>query len=695
MAQPNPFAQFGGAQPNDNPFGQFGGPVVLAKTKGRDGKTISFEVPADANDETVQAAARKATGDPRTRHINRNGAAPLPPARRAYGLRDLATSKMTLGLTDKIAPMIDAGFDAMSGKPFGESYQTAQAQQDAARADYTSKHKALDWATLPLNLFAGGGAAGTVASATKTGLAKAGAGFGLLSGIGNSRGTVGEQALQTVGSTATGAVLAPVIGAAATKAAPAIGRLARRVTGRPVAPQPSAAGNIIADALKDQGTTPQQVGRSIQDARSKGVPLALMDTGDETRGLASSLARKPGPNRTLMRDAVIARQEGQTERVQGAIKRDLGPTANVREASERLIKNAQIKAAPLYDKAYASPVPDSETLKMLAGRPSMRAALKRAYGIASEEGRDPKVMGFNLDAEGNVTLEKHNSTQTWDYVKRGLDDVIESNRDSTTGRLVLDEAGRATNNTRAALLKEIDRLNPAYGEARQAYAGPASMASALRKGEKVANKDAETILAETRDLTGPETEQYRLGARSALSKMLEGRVDGADKVRALIGTPKKRSALARLFGGEKGLDNLLATLAHEGKTSATYGRVNTGSQTAANLADDASLEGLSGVAVNAAGRAVRGHGMTSNAIHTIGDLLRYGAGKKGEALRSQLAVGLSETRPEVLSALVKSAARAGAKQRIVGKIGKRVAPRAGVASGQIAGQTIATLSGNR
>ena len=358
---------------------------------------------------------------------------------------------------------------------------------------------------------------------------------------------------------------------------------------------------------------------------------------------------------------------------------------------------AKAQAGPLYEAAYARPGAGAvhPQIADLLDRPSMRGAMVRAQRLASEEGDNPAALGFDLDGQGEVTLKSVPSWKTLDYVKRGMDDVIEGYRDKTTGRLVLDTEGRSINGTLREFIKRVDAVNPEYAAARQAYAGPASMTTALRKGSMIGNKDAETILAETRDLTAAEVEQYRLGARSALSKMLEGRVDGADKVRALIGTPKKRSALAQLFGGDDGLDNLLGTLAHEAKTSATYGRVNTGSQTAANLADDANLEGLSGVAANAAGRAIQGQGMVSNAVRTIGELARYGVGKKGERVRAELAAGLSETRPEVLSSLVKSAARAGAKQRIVGKIGKRVAPRAGVASGQVAGQTIGTLGGDR
>jgi len=112
------------------------------------------------------------------------------------------------------------------------------------------------------------------------------------------------------------------------------------------------------------------------------------------------------------------------------------------------------------------------------------------------------------------------------------------------------------------------------------------MASALRKGSQLGNKSADDIAAETTNLSSPELDHYKLGVRSALSQALEGRVDGADKARALVGTPKKRAVLNQLFGQDGGLDNFMATIADEARTSATHAAVNTGSPTAGRLADD-------------------------------------------------------------------------------------------------------------
>tara|TARA_R110002074_G_scaffold262994_1_gene435110 strand:- start:17000 stop:19321 length:2322 start_codon:yes stop_codon:yes gene_type:complete len=721
----------------------------------------------------------------------------------AYDSGDLIADKATFGFAPKVAAGVSAlgssiGDIARGKAPaIGQHYSGTLNRLDAARTKYVEQNPGMDWATLPANFIGTLGAVPEmIAAKVGGGIARKGAAigatYGAVSGAGHSRGSAGEQVGQIGSSTMFGAAG----GAAAAKVVPAAIDLGQRASaftirklGQLVGKYPSAAetaisegvqnapdaapkiGRIIAKTLASQGMTARGAGKMIGDARAKGVPLALMDTGDEMRGLASGLARKPGASRTIMRDAVIPRQEAQTERVQGAIIRDLGPTANVRQVSEDMMKGAKTSASPLYDEAYAAPPIASPTLETLLATPAGKQALMRARTIAADERRDPKAMGFALDADGNVMLNPVNadlhsaaatarssyddavaaaqaahdaslvalqrqmrlaqggaarghavrdaqaavtrsadalgtakassgaiedtaaaisaqptpgvasqvraySPQTLDYVKRGLDDVVESHRDPVTGRLHLDEAGRAINDVRANFVKELRDLNKPYGDALNAYAGPARMQTALAKGSKIGNKDHETVWAETRDLPGPELEQYKLGVRSALSKALEGKVDGADKVRALIGTPKKRAVLNSLFGGSDGFDNFMATLAHEASGAATYGRINAGSQTAANLADDGAVDGLGGVVANAGGRALRGHGIISNTLQTVADLGRYGSGKSAERLRSQLASGLSETDPIVLAKLVRQAAQVNAIKRLRTAKSKKLAPKA-------------------
>lgn len=590
----------------------------------------------------------------------------------------LALDKVTMGLSSNAAPLLDTVVDKVRGdnRSFGDLFNAHQKDQDRTRAQYQAAHPRVDWATFPLNFV--GGPRAIKGPQTFRKLAVTGAKLGAVSGAANSRGSVKERALQTGGSTLISAGLAPVTSKLVSATAPVVTALTRTVKRTP---KLSPVNKIVKKTLEAQSMTPRQAGDMITAAQKRGVPLALMDTGDEMRGVAASLARKPGDSRSIIRDVVVPRQQAQAERIQGALTRDLGPTANIRQQSESLMQQAQAAAGPLYKKAYSNPGAGAiqPQISDLLTRPSMRRGLANAMRIAAEEGRDPSSLGFTLNAAGEPELTKVPSWQTLDYVKRGIDDVIEGYRDSTTGRLNLDTEGRAVNNTLRDFLGRVDKVNPDYAAARKAYAEPASMTSALNKGSKAATKDAETIWAETRDLNPAQLDQYRLGARTGLANMMDARVDNADKVRALIGTPKKRDALAGVFGGDGGLDNFLATLGDESAAAQTYQRAFTGSPTALNLADDANLDGLAGVAVNAGGRALGGQGLFRNGISTMADIARYGLGKKAEATRTSLANLLTETDPKVTASVLDEIIKQGMLSELINTgVSRKLQPAAGL-----------------
>ena len=153
----------------------------------------------------------------------------------------------------------------------------------------------------------------------------------------------------------------------------------------------------------------------------------------------------------------------------------------------------------------------------------------------------------NAPTAGVAQGSSNYTPQTLDYVKRGMDDVLEQYRNPMTGKLQLDEAGRAQNGVLRSLLSEVDRINPAYGQARAAYAGPAGERAALQMGTQVPNQSAEEVAYTLGNLGGNKPAQYRLGAASALSHQ-------ANKVRysrnpydAIAGSPESRARLNTLW----------------------------------------------------------------------------------------------------------------------------------------------------
>lgn len=453
----------------------------------------------------------------------------------------------------------------------------------------------------------------------------------------------------------------------------------RRAAGR----DPNVAVNQVSRSLADDGLTPRSAAAKIEAAQSRGVPMAIADTGENSRELLASVGRARGESRTIVKREVGARQEQQLERLSSAVRRDLGPTANIREQGEYLMLKAKDESAPLYDEAFAAPGAGAVAPKLqgLLGRPSVKKAMVRARRIAEEEGRDPTALGFDLNAQGEVILNRVPSWETLHYIKTGLDDVIEGYRDGVTGKLNLDAEGRLINSTKNQLLGAIDRYNPAYKEARGLYSGPASMRDALNLGYGALSRSPDDVAANIKSLEPGEMEMYRLGLRKAIIDKMEGKGDYADKVNVLRNTPKTRAVLSKVLGGKAEFDRFLATLADETELARTYSAVNGNSATAGRQAFDATTQGeaVAGGLIDVGKSYVtQGKmGVIENVANRVVEAGRLGPGRAGDNARAEIARILSTSDPEELQAIARQAQRAAAKARLKNRKTKAISARAG------------------
>lgn len=262
-------------------------------------------------------------------------------------------------------------------------------------------------------------------------------------------------------------------------------------------------------------------------------------------------------------------------------------------------------------------------------------------------------------AEGSAAMTGAPTVQTLDYVKRGIDDVLDQYRSPLTGKLVLDEAGRAVEGVRSQFVSEVDRLHPGnYAAARAAYAGPAASRQALQEGADALNWSPQELERRIANMDPGQVPFFAQGYRNSLANNLERRVDGGDKAGALMGTPAKRQALEAVFPGE-GLDRFAETMAAEQAANQTYRSVTAGSQTAERMAAD-ELTSDAGLTETAVGSVLRGsrNGITG----IIGELWdrtktagKYGAGEAGKNVRQSVASLLTETDPALLQQIIRDA----------------------------------------
>jgi len=201
------------------------------------------------------------------------------------------------------------------------------------------------------------------------------------------------------------------------------------------------------------------------------------------------------------------------------------------------------------------------------------------------------------------------TTQTLDYVKRGMDDVLEEQRNPITGRLQLDEAGRAQNGVRGQLLSEVDRLNPDFAAARQAYAGPMASRDALSRGVDAYGLHPDELGMQVANQTPEHLGQMQLGYRGTLMDHAGKVRDSSNPWEATLGSPVARNRLGTMFPGSPGVPNLLRQRALESQLQQTSNAVLGNSKTAQRqIADEAFSGGGFANAAEAGVNALTGGG---------------------------------------------------------------------------------------
>jgi hypothetical protein len=144
--------------------------------------------------------------------------------------------------------------------------------------------------------------------------------------------------------------------------------------------------------------------------------------------------------------------------------------------------------------------------------------------------------------------------QTLDYIKRGLDNVIERGTDAING--VSPDARRAIN-MRNMLVERMDAGNPDYAAARAAYAGPAQERAMLRQGEDAYKVNPQQLGVDVGRMGPQQVDQMRLGYQSRAANRA-GDLRSNSNPWAQLNTPNTEGRLDVLYGEDGNVANLLA-----------------------------------------------------------------------------------------------------------------------------------------
>lgn len=354
--------------------------------------------------------------------------------------------------------------------------------------------------------------------------------------------------------------------------------VARAGTPRPVAK----GADYVRRVAQSAGITPD----ALTAAASPRPLMAAEVIGKPGQVALGALARRQGTTGDALNATIGERRLTRGPRLQKDFADAVGISPEAASGDIRsLVEAGRSKASPLYDEAYAVGPIDTPSLQLLRNRPSMKAAMSRAYRIAAEEGRDPTELGFMRVTRGDgsssrnaaeiawpngpdgqfqvtgskavqdpqiadVDVQVENPTaQTWDYVKRGLDDILDGYRDKTTGRLHLDEQGRAILGTLKAMRGQLTDANPAYGRALSASGDYLSADQAFRDGGKFTFNSQMTehqVAEHIGKLTDAEREAFKGGIANRLFDLSQNnRLDPK-----VLSTPRVQAKLTTALGPE-------------------------------------------------------------------------------------------------------------------------------------------------
>jgi hypothetical protein len=584
---------------------------------------------------------------------------PLSGVRRFLsGLAKNAEQGLALGFGDELQAGMGAAVDYVTGKDgsLGDLYDQRLAAERKAVKDFHDAHPVLATGaeiagSLPTMRFGMGGPVrrglGLVAQGAKVGGAT-----GALSGFGSAESGVRERLAgaatgATVGATLGGAIPLALGGGGATvnSALMAAGLRDADTVARNKALQKFAADGVTAD----------DVAVRLADIAK---PQAVMDVaGQNTLGLACAAASVPGTSRQKAFDLLEGRQSGrlpgrfrqegaayehgsQVSRLADDVRATIAPQTYHDEAAA-LIARREAESAPAYAKAMdAAPVWD-ERLQQFLDDPISKAGLRqgleiqRLESLARGEKFNPldfAVTGFN--EAGDPVLAAVPNMRTLNVVKKGLDNILEGYRDKTTGRLALDERGRAVDEVRRAFLATVDGLNPDYAAARSAWAGPTRARDLMQRGRDFATMDAPDIAREVVRMSDADREFYRIGVAQGLRDRLYRDTAQPGHNAALRVSGEGLDEKLRAAVGKDRADALLHNVGVEDRLHQNRAFVRGGSQTQNKAADAADMQvdpsilgnllrgNIATAGVNAATAAMRrASGLTPNVANSLAGLL--------------------------------------------------------------------------
>lgn len=382
-----------------------------------------------------------------------------------------------------------------------------------------------------------------------------------------------------------GALVPPIVGAVTKGVKATVGPVARAAVNAFRSPAEKGVRLLDRFAAMDSMTADD----IANNLKKLGPNATIADAGGENvKALAEAAVQRPGEARNAAVQFLDDRAKGAQQRIVSNLAKGL-KTGNFDfdSITQGLHENMR-KLGQFYEPVLNSgAAPMNDDLARLMQSPTMKSGLNAAMrsvdddialGKASEKMREY----FSVDTAGNAVGIKEPTLRVWDYVKRGLDDVIRDGTDPLTGKMSSQAASASTLKTQ--LLKQIDKINPEYAAIRSAYADEKSAEHALTLGRKFLSEDSEVTVRRLADMSKAEKEYFRMGAARAIRDKVMNAEDTHTAFRKLKNNPAIQEKVKPLFGGSKSFNNFMDAIERESTFSKTRQQLTGNSATARRIA---------------------------------------------------------------------------------------------------------------
>lgn len=259
-------------------------------------------------------------------------------------------------------------------------------------------------------------------------------------------------------------------------------------------------------------------------------------------------------------------------------------------------------------------------LQRLMANSLMKAGMTKGVQILRNFA-DARNLPFKLEdyaliagKEGELTVGKVPTMRLLAAAKEGLDNILSKDEmyDEQTGRLT--KEGLSVTELRDSLVKELDRINPDYKTAREAWAGESAKIRSVNMGQRAFKMHPEEIAKQIGKMTESEKEFARLGLADKIrEKLLSTKLNG-DEAKALINNEWTKMRLRPFFKNNTDFNAFVKDVTEE-KTMFESG-VDIARQSL--TADRAAADSAAGanLALNAGGMAIdASRGALMNVFH--------------------------------------------------------------------------------